>query len=155
MTGVRINFFVPALASAALALAVIAPAGQAALPTCPPGTTNANYCQTSTVLNGPVLKAQALSAACRASAARMRVPATAITAAAGLKRVTVTLDGHVLKTVKMSAKKSYTLKSVSFSTRGLKVGLHTITVTAVDSAGKTARRVFHFTICKPKPKFTG
>ena len=50
---------------------------------------------------------------------------------------------------------SFTLKNVSVSTRGVKPGLHTVTVTAVDASGRTARRVFRFTICKPKPKFTG
>jgi hypothetical protein len=89
----------------------------------------------------------------------VHIPTTTITSAGGLKTVTVKLDGHTIKTVKISAKtaavNSYTLKNVSISTKGLKSGLHTVTVTAVDAAGRTARRVFHFTICKPKPKFTG
>ena len=151
MKGHGRNFFITALASAALAVAILAPAGQAQLPTCPPGTTNTQYC----AVGPPVLSAHALSAACRASAARVHIPTTTITSVAGLKSVTVKLDGHTIKTVKTSAKNSFTLKNVSVNTKGLKPGLHTVTVTAVDTAGRSARRVFHFTICKPKPKFTG
>ena len=139
----------PALTSAALALAVLAPAGHAQLPTCQPGTTNTQYCQ----IGPPVLSAHALSAACRASASRVLVPATTITSVAGLKTVKVTLDGRTIKTVHTSAK-SFTLKNVRIKA-GLKPGLHTIVVTATDTGGRVAKRVFHFTICKPKPKFTG
>jgi Tfp pilus assembly protein PilX len=149
------KFVAPAMASGALMLSILAPVGHAQLPTCPPGTTNVQYCQ----VGPPVLSAQALSAACRASAARVHIPATTITSVGGLKRVTVKLDGRTIKTVKISAKtsalNSFTLKNLSISTKGLKAGLHTVTVTAVDAAGRTARRVFRFTICKPKPKFTG
>jgi hypothetical protein len=155
MRGHGRTLHIPALAACALAFAVFVPAGQAQLPTCPPGTTNTQYC----AVGPPVLSAHALSAACRASAARVRIPATTVTSVAGLKSVTVKLDGHTIKTVKISAKaaatKTFTLKNVSVSTKGLKPGLHTVTVTAVDTAGRTARRVFRFTICKPKPKFTG
>jgi hypothetical protein len=145
------QFLIPALASCALMLTIFTPAGHAQLPTCPPGTTNTQYCQ----VGPPVLSAHALSAACRASAARVQIPTTTITSVGGLKTVTVKLDGRTIKTVKVSSKNSYTLKNLSVSTKGLKAGLHTVTVTAVDAAGRSARRVLHFSICKPKPKFTG
>jgi hypothetical protein len=151
MRGHGRTFLALLLASAALVVAILAPASQAQLPTCPPGTTNTLYCQ----VGPPVLSAKALSAACRASAARVHIPATTITSVAGLRSVTVKLDGHTIKTVKISVKNSFTLKNLSVSAKGLKPGLHTVTVTAVDTAGRTARRVFHFAICKPKPKFTG
>ena len=149
------RLYLPALVACASAFAVFAPAGQAQLPTCPPGTTNVQYC----AVGPPVLSANALSAVCRASSARVHLPATTITSVAGLKSVTVKLDGRTIKTVKISARvsaaKSFTLKNVTIKTAGLKPGLHTVIVTAVDTAGRTARRTFHFTICKPKPKFTG
>ena len=145
------HLLVSMFAASALTLAILAPAGQAQLPTCPPGTTNTQYCQ----VGPPVLNAHALSAACRASASRVLVPTTTITSVAGLKTITVKLDGHTIKTVRTASKKSYTLKNVKLNTSGLKPGLHTVTVTAVDTGGRTSRRVFRFTICKPKPKFTG
>lgn len=155
MRGQGKKFLVPMLASCALAASVFVSVGHAQLPPCQPGKTNPQYCQPGP----PVLSAHALSAACRASAAKVHIPATTITSVAGLKSVTVKLDGHKIKAVKISArtaaKNSFTLKNVTINTAGLKAGLHTVTVTAVDTAGRTARRVFHFTICKPKPKFTG
>jgi hypothetical protein len=141
---------VSTFAAAALAVAILAPAGQAQLPVCAPGTTNTLYCQ----VGPPVLSAGALAAACRASGARVHIPTATITSVAGLRTITVTLDGKRIKRVTTSAK-SFTLKNIFVSTKGLKAGLHTVIVTAVDSGGRTARRVFHFSICRPKPKFTG
>lgn len=106
----------------------------------------------------PTFSAHALSAACRAAASRIRVPATTIRSAAGLKLVTIKLDGQTIKTLTISpAKDTFTLKNFQINTRGLKRGLHTVAVTATDSAGSVARRVFRFTICEPKAKakFTG
>ena len=138
-------------ASLALAIAIAAPAGQAQLPICQPGTTNTQYCQ----IGPPVLSAHALSAACRASGARVTVPSTAITSVAGIKTIKVTLDGRKVKSVSLKSVKSFTLKNVVVKTRGLRAGLHTIVVTVTDSGGRTSKRIFHFTICRPKPKFTG
>lgn len=137
-------------AAAALAVAVLAPAGQAQLPVCAPGTTNTQYCQ----IGPPVINAQALSSACRASKARVHVPTATITSVAGLKKITVTLDGRTIKTVKTAAT-TFTLKNVYISSKGLKSGLHTVVIRAVDKDGRISRRVIHFSICKPKPKFTG
>lgn len=138
------------LASGALTAVALAPAGQAQLPTCPPGTTNTQYCQ----VGPPVISAKALAAACRSAGLRVHVPATTITSVAGLKTVTVTLDGKRVKRV-TTGSKNFTLMGITIKTRGLKAGLHTVVLTAVDSGGRTSRRVFHFSICKPKPKFTG
>lgn len=137
-------------ATAALVAAIAAPVGHAQLPTCAPGTTNTQYCQ----IGPPVISAKALAAACHAAGAQVHVPSATITSVAGLRTVTVTLDGKRIKRVKTSSKK-FTLKGITVSTRGLKAGLHTIVVTAVDGGGRTSRRVLHFAICKPKPKFTG
>jgi hypothetical protein len=144
------TLIVTTLASSALAGAVLAPVGHAQLPTCPPGTTNTQYCQ----VGPPLISAKALAAACRSTGASVHLPAATITSVGGLKTVTVTLDGKRIKRVKTSSK-SFKLKSITIGTKGLKAGLHTVVVTAVDSGGRTARRVFHFAICKPKPKFTG
>jgi hypothetical protein len=138
------------LASGALSAVALAPTGQAQLPTCPPGTTNTQYCQ----VGPPVISAHALAAACRSAGAVVHLPATTVTSVAGLKNVTVTLDGKRIKRVSTKSK-NFTLKGVTIKTRGLKAGLHTVVLTAVDSGGRTSRRVFHFSICKPKPKFTG
>jgi hypothetical protein len=137
-------------AAGALAAAVAAPAGHAQLPICPPGTTSLLYCQ----VGPPVLSTHALAAACRAKGAVVRVPSTAITSVAGLRTVTVTLDGKRIKRIKTSST-SFTLKGIRIPTRGLKAGLHAIVITAIDSGGRTSKHVFHFAICKPTPKFTG
>ena len=142
---------VPIVVSAALCAAVLAPASQAQLPTCAPGTTNTTYCQ----IGPPIIVAPASGAACRSAGAIFHVPRTSISSVAGLTRITVRLDGHTIKTVKKSSVKAYTLTGVTIPTRGLKTGLHTVTITAVDSGGRTSKRTLHFSICKPKPKFTG
>lgn len=141
----------PVLASAALCAAVLAPASQAQLPVCAPGTTNTQYCQ----IGPPVIVAPASGAACRSAGSLFRVPKTAISSVAGLVKIVVRLDGRVIKTVHKSSVKSYTLSGVTIPTRGLKAGLHTVTITATDSGGRTSRRTLHFSICHPKPKFTG
>jgi hypothetical protein len=45
--------------------------------------------------------------------------------------------------------------AVSINTHGFKPGLYTLTVKVTDVRGKNAIRLAHFTICKPKPVFTG
>lgn len=151
MWGRARTYFIPAFAACALMFAIAAPAGQAQLPICAPGTTNTQYCQ----IGPPIIVAPAVSAGCRSAGARFHVPTTAISSVAGISRIVVRLDGRKIKTVRLSSAKSFTLKSITISTRGLRAGLHTVTITATDSGGRVSKRTLHFAICKPKPKFTG
>jgi hypothetical protein len=47
------------------------------------------------------------------------------------------------------------ISGVTISTVGLSVGVHTITIKVVDVRGKSRTTTYHFSICKPKPIFTG
>ena len=82
-------------------------------------------------------------------------PAVSIRAPAGVKKVTVSIDGHPVQTTKKSKFK------LSVNVRKLKPGRHTLTVVAVDSRNRatTTRRSFlrcaQKAVVKPQPKFTG
>ncbi|GAC1577320.1 MAG: hypothetical protein NVS3B18_11080 [Candidatus Dormibacteria bacterium] len=129
---------------------MLAPAGQAQLPVCGPGTTNTQYCQIAPA----AINASPLAIACRSSNTLVHIPTTTISSVAGLRRVTVTLDGKTIKTVNTTAG-NYTLKGIAVRTKGLKSGLHTVVIKVVDKDGRVSRRVLRFGICKPTPKFTG
>jgi hypothetical protein len=81
-------------------------------------------------------------------------PVTA-SANAGLRKITVTFRGKVVKTVKVGGSATKKRFTVVISTRGFRPGLFTLTVTATDARGKTVTKRAHFTICHPKPVFTG
>jgi hypothetical protein len=125
--------------------AALAPSGRAALPPCPPGTTNPLYCQ----LVAPAVVVQGLGASCHRSKP-VAVRAT-VTASSGLKSVRVTVDGHTVKTQKSGKVR------LSVATKGLKAGVHTIKIVATDKLGKKTTRTLHFYVCRPKPlpAFTG
>jgi len=92
----------------------------------------------------------------RACASKSFNVAFHVTTAASVKRVTVKLDG---KKVSSTTKSRFRLK---INTKKLKAGRHRLTITAVDSAGKTSTVHRTFSVCKavaPKrrvaPRFTG
>jgi hypothetical protein len=75
---------------------------------------------------------------------------------AGVKKVTITVDGKVVKTQTYSGRgpQHVTFSGLHVSTTGLKPGVHTVTITTVDNRGKKATHVERFSVCSP-PKFTG
>jgi hypothetical protein len=140
-------------ASALAATAALASTGQAQLPTCPPGTTNSLYCQTTGVQTpqGVLVRGTQLSAnVCRSRSRPLHLAET-ITTASGIRRVSVTLDGRTIKT-QTSGRLGLTI-----GTRNLKNGIHTIKITIVDKAGRKTTRTLHFRICAARrvPTFTG
>ena len=92
--------------------------------------------------------------ACSNTGTILTFPVTA-SANAGLKKVTVTFRGKVIKTVKFAHQTTKKRFTAVISTRGFKPGLYTLTVKATDARGKTVTKTAHFTICHPKPVFTG
>jgi hypothetical protein len=92
--------------------------------------------------------------ACRNTGAILTFPVTA-SANAGLRRVTVSFLGRTIKTVTFKRQTTHKAFTVVISTRGFKPGLYTLTVNATDARGKTVTKRAHFTICTPKPVFTG
>jgi hypothetical protein len=138
---------------AAIGAVVMAPAGHAQLPTCPPGTANALYCQTTGVQQpaATTVRGTALSAnVCRARVTPLHLTET-ITAASGIRRVTVSLDGRRIK----SQTSGHLVLTIN--TRGLNFGLHTIKITIVDKAGRTTTHRLRFRLCSALrvPTFTG
>lgn len=138
---------------AATAVVVFAPSGQAQLPSCQSGTANQLYCQTvgnqmpsATTVRGTVLSANV----CRARARPLHI-SESIAAAAGIRRVVVTLDGRRIKS-QTSGRLNLTI-----NTRNLKPTVHTLRIKITDRAGRTTTHTLHFRICAASkiPKFTG
>jgi hypothetical protein len=92
--------------------------------------------------------------ACQNTGAILSFPVTA-SANAGLRKITVTFRGKVIKTVTFSGATTKKRVAVVINTRGFKPGLYTLTVKVTDRKGKTVTKTAHFTICHPKPVFTG
>jgi hypothetical protein len=106
----------------------------------------------------PPCKAPTVGAAslvsCQQTGKTLHFPISAH-ANAGLRSALVRFRG---KTIKKKTFPSHPINAhftATLSTRGFKPGLFTLTATATDVRGKKASRSVHFTICKPKPVFTG
>jgi hypothetical protein len=129
---------------------VLATSGHAQLPACPPGSTNPLYCSTTGV-QMPLVRGTSLNSNVCQNRSRPLHLSETITAAAGIRRVSVTLDGRTIK-----SQKSAQLR-LSIETRKLKIGVHTIKIKVVDNAGRQTTRTLHFRICAPRrvPSFTG
>jgi hypothetical protein len=74
---------------------------------------------------------------------------------AGLRSVVVRVDGKKIKSKKFSGAPTDASFRVRVSTRGFKAGLHTLATKVTDTRGKSKSKSVHFSICKPKPVFTG
>jgi hypothetical protein len=92
--------------------------------------------------------------ACRTTGTTLTFPVTA-SSNAGLRRITVTFRGTVIKSVGVTGATTKKHFTVALSTRGFAPGLYSLTVKATDARGKSVTRTAHFTICTPKPVFTG
>lgn len=140
-------------AAALVATVVMASNSGAQLPTCAPGTTNTLYCQTVGVQTpqGVLVHGTQLSANVCSGRTRPLHLSETITAASGIRRVTVTLDGRRIKTQKSGH------LSLTIGTRKLKTGIHTIKIRIVDGTGRKTTRTLHFRLCAARrvPTFTG
>lgn len=74
---------------------------------------------------------------------------------AGLRRAVVRLGGRTIKTKTFPGNPTDASFSVRVSTHGFGPGLFTLSTTVTDVRGVNASKAVHFTICKPKPVFTG
>lgn len=92
--------------------------------------------------------------ACRNTGTILRFPVS-VHAVAGLARASATYKGKAIKKVTFKGSPTNGHFTVVVSTKGNKPGLFTLTVRATDTRGKSASRTVHFTICRPKPVFTG
>jgi hypothetical protein len=92
--------------------------------------------------------------ACKAAGSTVTFPIR-VSANAGLKKVVVTYRGKAVKTIKFTGQPKSKTLSVSIHTGGLTAGVYSVTVRVTDVRGKTNTRTAHFSICHPKPVFTG
>jgi hypothetical protein len=92
--------------------------------------------------------------ACQQTGTTISFPIT-LHANAGLRSATVRVDGKKIVSKKFPGNPTDASFRVSVKTKGFKSGLHTLSTKATDSRGKSATKSVHFTICKPKPVFTG
>jgi hypothetical protein len=93
-------------------------------------------------------------ASCKNTGTMITMPAS-VHAIAGLKTATVTLNGKTIKVVKFSGRPKNGSFHVTISTRGFKPGVYSVKVTVTDVRGTNTVRIAHFSICTPKPVFTG
>lgn len=152
-------------AATLVATAALTASGQAQLPACAPGKVNPLYCQTTGMQQpqgqgqgqgqnqgkGVQVRGSHLTAnVCRSRLRPLHLSET-ITAASGIRRVSVTLDGRTIKT------QSSGHLQLTIGMRNLKIGVHTIKITVVDKAGRKSTRTLHFRICAARrvPTFTG
>jgi len=112
-----------------------------------PCAVNAIYCPP------PALHATSI-VACQATGKTLRFPITA-NSAAGLQSGLVRFRGRIIKKKSFPSHPNTAHFTATLSTRGFKPGLFRLTASITDTLGKTASRSVHFTICKPKPVFTG
>jgi hypothetical protein len=100
-----------------------------------------------------------ISAKCHKIGSTIRIPKITIKDNAGLKSITISLKGRkkpikVYKNLNSATHK--TIGGITINTKGLKPGVHTITIKATDARGKTVTKVVRIAICVPKPPpFTG
>jgi hypothetical protein len=102
---------------------------------------------------GPTVIARS-AVACRNTGAVLRFPVS-VHAIAGLAKATAKYKGKVIKSITFHGNPQSGHFTVVISTRGNKPGLFTLTLHVTDVRGKSASRTVHFTICRPKPVFTG
>lgn len=92
--------------------------------------------------------------ACRNTGTTLTFPVS-VHAIAGLANASAKYKGKTIKKVTFKGSPQNGHFTVVISTRGNKPGLFKLTVRATDTRGKSASRTVHFTICRPKPVFTG
>jgi len=92
--------------------------------------------------------------ACQNSGTVLRFPVSA-SGSAGLREVTVHFGGKTIKVVHYTGAPLKKTLTVVINSKGFKPGLYSLTVKVTDVLGKTVTKVAHFTICTPKPVFTG
>jgi len=93
-------------------------------------------------------------AACTAKAS-VTISNIRLHAIAGIRKATIAVNGHTVKTVTYTNRPQNKTIGVTISTRGLKPGLYKVTVKVTDVRGVTRSHTGHFAICKPKPVVTG
>ena len=101
----------------------------------------------------PVVIARS-AVACQNTGTTLRFP-VAVRANAGLKSATAKFRGKTIKTVKFKGSPTNGSFTVVVHTQGLRPSIFTLTIKATDTRNVSASRNVHFTICKPKPVFTG
>jgi hypothetical protein len=107
--------------------------------------------------SGPALSVVPPSLKCKAPGAKVTVAPIKVSSIAGIRRITIKVDGKTVKTYTFhgTGPQHKTISSFSVSTKGLKAGVHTVTVTTTDVKGKSATQTVRFTVCVVKPVFTG
>lgn len=142
-----LSAFVLAGLSAGMALAAHRPRGHAAAPPALCGTLYRPACRPP----GSVISS---IASCRNTGTVLSIPIR-VRSNAGLKRVKVMVRGRTLKIFKFRGRPTNKRLRVKISTRGLHAGIYQVKVIVTDVRGVTRSKVAHFSICKPKPVFTG
>lgn len=93
-------------------------------------------------------------AACRNTGRILSLPVT-LHSVAGLRSAKVTLGRRTIRSLRFTGAPQNRSFRITINTRGFKPGIYTITVRVTDVRGVTRSKVAHFSICKPKPVFTG
>jgi hypothetical protein len=105
----------------------------------------------------PVVNIRTPPVVCHKKSTTFALPAATLTSLPGIRKIVVTEDGKVIKSVSFKGKgpQQFALRALRISTGGLKPGVHSVTITVTDVRGKKASRTVRFSVCAPVPVFTG
>ena len=94
---------------------------------------------------------------CRALGKSFTLPDVKVSDRSGIKVITIKLGSKVIYTKTFSGRGplTYTVHGLKVSTAGLHAGGHGITIYAKDFFGVSRTSSERFTVCAPKPVFTG
>lgn len=112
----------------------------------------------SNICLAPTTAIKPMSAACHKVGKRVKLSKITVKANAGIRRITITLDGKTVKVYRFKGKgpTQKVIAGFKIKTAGLKSGVHTVKVKTVDTRGKSSSRSRNIAICKAiKPVFTG
>ena len=121
------------------------PHGHAALVKC--GTLYTPTCKAPSAVVASI-------AACKAAGATVNFP-IALSANAGIRNVAVKFRGKTIKSVSYSGQPTKKHLTAGVHTAGLKPGIYSVSVKITDVRGKSKTSLAHFSVCEPKPVFTG
>jgi hypothetical protein len=98
-----------------------------------------------------------LNVRCQRPGGSFKIPVISADANAGILEIKITVRSTprtVLDKHYSNSPVHVVLRGVTISTVGLGRGVHTVTVTVIDTRGKRAVQVGHFAVCPPPPPIT-
>ncbi len=105
----------------------------------------------------PTITVRHIPPQCKKPSSTFTLPTVKIHSIAGIRKIQITVGSTVVytKSFKGIGPQNWTIKGLKVSAKGLAKGGHSVKIFVKDINGKTASDTLHFTVCAPKPVFTG